>query len=122
MNLRNSVKLNKIKEEKTENGLKSITINVTSWSPKIKTYMIKLAKEYDIVLIQEHHKLRAKDLATGPCIVAGFAPAQRIILKPNGKDLHTSGGVAIFVRHHLYFEKDKYVPQSGRTWAAVKMR
>ena len=51
-------------------------------------------------------------MKTGPYIIASFAPAQRTV----------PGGVAILVRDNLYFEKDKYIPQKGLNWAAVKIR
>ena len=84
--------------------------------------MSKLARVYDIVLIQEHRKIRAKDMKAGPYIIAGFAPAQRTTMKANGKDWHTSGGVAILVRENLYFEQDKHIPQTSLNWAAIKIR
>ena len=64
--------------------------------------MATLAKEYDIVLIQEHHKTRAKDMTTGPYVIAGFAPAQRTTLKPNGKDWYTPGGCHIGARQPVF--------------------
>ena len=82
----------------------------------------KMANEYDIILIQEHHKFRRRDMKTGPYIIAGFAPAQRTVRTKNGKGWHSSGGVAILVRDNLYFEKDKHIPQQGLKWAAVKIR
>ena len=84
-----------VKEDTTQKGLRIVTINVASWSPKIVTYMTLLVKEYDILLIQEHHKIREKDMKTGPYIIASFAPAQRTVPTRNGKGWHTSGGVAI---------------------------
>ena len=33
--------------------------------------------------------------------------------KTNGKDLHTSAGLAILVKGNLYYEKDKKGKQSG---------
>ena len=84
--------------------------------------MAKLAKEYDILLIQEHHKIWERDMKTGPYIIAGFAPAQPTFPTRSGKGWHTSGGVAILVRENLYFEKDKHIPQQGLNWAAIKIR
>ena len=84
--------------------------------------MAILAKEYDILLIQEHHKIRERDMKTGPYIIASFAPAPRTAPTRNGKGWHTRGGVAILVRDHLHFEKDKHIPQQGLNWAAVKRR
>ena len=82
----------------------------------------KMAKEYDIRPIQEHHKFRKRDMKTGPYIIAGFAPAQRTVRTKNGRGWHSSGGVAILVRDNLYFEKDKHIPQQGLNWAAIKIR
>ena len=62
-----NVKENVVKEEgDTKRGLRIVTINVTSWSPKIITMITKMANEYDIILIQEHHKFRRRDMKTGP--------------------------------------------------------
>ena len=105
-----------------KSGLRIVTINVTSWSPKIITMITKMANEYDIILIQEHHKFRKQDMKTGPYIIAGFAPAQRTVRTKNGKGWHLSGGVAILVRDNLYFERDKHIPQQGPNWAAIKIR
>ena len=61
-NIRNApnknIKPNFVKEDTVQKGLRIATINVSSWSPKIITLMAKLAKEYDILLIQEHHKIQ----------------------------------------------------------------
>ena len=65
-----NIEPNIIKVENPTAGLRIATINVTSWSPKIVTYMAKFAKEYDIIPIQEHHKMRATDMRTGPYIIA----------------------------------------------------
>ena len=77
-----SIGANIIKDEKPTTGLRIVTVNVTSLSPKIITYMATLAKKYDIVLIQEYHKTKARDMKTGPYDIAGFAPAQRTTSKP----------------------------------------
>ena len=66
---KNNVKANIVKEESDMKGLRIVTINVTSWSPKIQTMITKMAKEYDIILIQEHHKFRKRDMKTGPYII-----------------------------------------------------
>ena len=84
--------------------------------------MAKLAKDIDILLLQEHHKVRQKDMKTGPYSIASFAPAQRTVPTRNGKGWHTCGGVAILVRDNLYFEKDKCIQQKGLNWVAVKIR
>ena len=117
-----NIKANIVKEDTVQKRLRIATINVTSWSPKIVTCMSILAKEYDILLIQEHHKFRAKDMKTGPYIIASFAPAQKTVPSKNGKGWHSTGCVAILVRDHLYFEKDKHILQHGLKWAAVKIR
>ena len=84
--------------------------------------MVKLSKGYEIVLIQEHHRLRSRDMETGPYIIAGFALAQRTVKKANGKDCYTTAGVAILVRENLYFERDRHIPQSALNWVAIKIR
>ena len=118
-----NVKTNIVKvDTDVKSGLRIVTINVTSWSPKIITMITKMAKEYDIILIQEHHKFRKQDMKTGPYIIAGFAPAQRTVRTKNGKGWHSSGGVAILVRDNLYFERAKHNPQQGLNWAAIKIR
>ena len=104
--------------KKYQKGVKIATINVTSWSPKITLMIPKMFKEYDIILIQEHHKFRKRDMKTGPYIIAGFAPAQRTARTKNGKGWHSTGGVAILVRDNLYFERDKHIPQQVLNWAA----
>ena len=116
-----NVKTNIVKEETDKKGLKIATINVTSWSPKIISMISKMSKEYDIILIQEHHKFRKRDMKTGPYIIAGFAPAPRTVRTKNGKGWHSTGGVAILVRDNLYFERDKHIPQRGLSWAAIKL-
>ena len=55
-----------LKEDTTLNGLRIATINVTSWSPKIQRMITYMSGEFDILLIQEHHKRRRKDMKTGP--------------------------------------------------------
>ena len=87
-----NVKANIVKEVSTDKGLRICTINVTSWSPKIQTMITKMSNEYDIILIQEHHKFRRRDMKTGPYIIAGFAPAQRTVRTKNGRGWHSSGG------------------------------
>ena len=59
--LTNHTYAHQIKEDKTLNGLRIATINVTSWSPKILRMIAYMSGEFDILLIQEHHKLRRKD-------------------------------------------------------------
>ena len=115
-----NTKANVVKEETTQNGLGIATINVASWSAKIITMVGTVSKEFDILLIQEHHKIRKRDMKTGPYVIAGFAPAQRTIRSKSGRGWHTSGGVAILVRDNFYFEKDKHIPQQGLNWTAVK--
>ena len=117
-----NVKTNIVKQDTDVKGLRIVTINVTSWSPKIITMINKMAKEYDTILIQEHHKFRKRGMKTGPYIISGFAPAQRTVRTKNGKGWHSSGGVAILVRDNLYFERDKHIPQQGLNWAAIKIR
>ena len=81
-----------------------------------------MSAEFDILLIQEHHKVRRKDMKTGPYVLAAFAPAQRIVPTKSGRGWHTTGGVAILVRNTLYYERDKFIPQQGLNWAAIKIR
>ena len=71
-----NVKVNTVKEETDIKGLRLVTINVTSWSPKIITMISKMSKEYDIILIQEHHKFRKRDMKTGPYII-GASPLHK---------------------------------------------
>ena len=61
-------------------------------------------------------------MKTGPYILAAFAPAQKTVPTQTGKGGHTSGGVAILVRETLKFERDRYIPQQGLNWAAIKIR
>ena len=109
-------------QESPKKGLKIATINVTSWSPKIVRLMSFLAATDDILLIQEHHKIRRRDMKTGPYIIAGFAPAQKTVQTKQGRGWHTSGGVAIVVRDDLYYEKDRNIPQQGLNWAAIQIK
>ena len=110
---KHNVYVNKPKEDITQHGLRVATINVTSWSPKIITMISKMAKKIDTLLIQEHHKIRKRDMKMGPYVIAGFAPAQKTVRTKNGRGWHTTGGVAISVRGNLYYEKDKHIPQHG---------
>ena len=48
---------NPIKEDITLKGLRIATINVTTWSKKIQRMITYMYAEYDILLIQEHHKI-----------------------------------------------------------------
>ena len=100
-----NIKANIVKEETTQHGLSVAAVNVTSWSPQIITMICKMAKDFDMLLIQEHHKIRKKDMKKRPYIIAGFAPAQKTVRTKSGKGWHTSGGVAILVRDNLYLEK-----------------
>ena len=59
---------------------------------------------------------------TGPYVLAAFAPAQKTIPTQDGRGWHTSGGVAILVKPDLYYEKDRFIPQQGLNWAAIKIR
>ena len=81
-----------------------------------------MAPEFDILLIQEHHKIRRKDMKTGPYVLAAFAPAQTTMPTKKGRGWHTTGGVAILVRENLCYERDKFIPQQGLNWAAIKIR
>ena len=83
---------NHVQEDKTLKGLRIATINVTSWSPKIRKMITNMSGEFDIILIQEHHKLRRKDMNTGPYVLAAFAPAQKTIPTQDGRGWHNSGG------------------------------
>ena len=51
---------NPVKEDTTLAGRKIATINVTSWSNKIQRMITHMHSEFDILLIQEHHKFRKK--------------------------------------------------------------
>ena len=84
---------NPIKEDITLNGLKIATINVTSWSSKIRRMIAHMYSEFDIILIQEHHKFSKNDMKTGPYVFAAFAPAQKTVPTQDGRGWHTSGGV-----------------------------
>ena len=55
-----NIKANIVKEETTQQGLSVATISVTSWSPKIITMISKMAEDFDILLVHEHHKIRKK--------------------------------------------------------------
>ena len=114
--------VNQVREDKTLKGLRIATINVTSWSPKIRRMVTNMSGEFDILLIQEHHKLRRKDMNTGPYVLAAFAPAQKTVPTQDGRGWHTSGGVAILVKPTLYYEEDRFIPQQGLNWAAIKIR
>ena len=81
-----------IKEDTTLSGLRIATINVTSWSPKIQRMIVHMYSEFDILLIQEHHKRRKRDMKTGPYVLAAFAPAQKTVPTQDGRGWHTSGG------------------------------
>ena len=111
---------NKPKEDTTQHGLRIATINVIPWSTKIITMITKMSEEFEILLIQEHHKIRKRDMKTGPYVLAGFAPAQKTVRTKNGRGWHTTGGVAILVWGNPYYEKDKLIPQQGLNWAAIK--
>ena len=81
-----------------------------------------MSSEFDILLIQEHHKIRRKDMKTGPYVVAALAPAQKTVPTKKGRGWHTTGGVAILVRETLCYERDRCIPQQGLNWAAIKIR
>ena len=79
-------------------------------------------KDYDILLIQDYHQMRKRDMKTGTYIIAGCTVAQRTVPTKSGRGWHTTGGVAILVRDNLYYERDKHIPQQGLNWAAIKVR
>ena len=61
-------------------------------------------------------------MKTGPYVLAAFAPAQKTVPTKSGRGWHTSGGVAILVRETRYYERDRFTPQQGLNWAAIKIR